>query len=162
MTKHRLGPLQFLTVAVITFIWAVGGLFFGSLFVSEHPQYAPSAYSSAIVSAIVLGLLHFAMLAFFRSPAACWGLIIAKLCAIPVTFMAGFFALAMGAMGTDSGMENAAKASGGIVAICVGIAAVPTTSAALLGAAIGHFVGKSRRGTAAQEAGAVPTPPWQN
>jgi hypothetical protein len=159
--KHRLGPLQFITVGVITAIWAVGGIMFGTIFIAEYPQYALLAYSSAILCALALGLLHLGWLALFRNPSACWGLIIAKLCAIPITFMAGFMSVALGAMGTDSGMENAAKGSGFIVAFCMAIAAAPTTLAALLGAVIGYFVGRGREKTYAAPPGAPPSPPWQ-
>jgi hypothetical protein len=149
-------------------VWWVVGSVFAAIFVADYPRYAPAGYGSALLTGVVIGLLHLGWLAIFRSPAACWGLIIAKLCAIPITIGFGVFALAMGAMGADSGMESAAKEIHFLVPFCMALASLPTTLAALVGAVIGHFVGKarstSRSGSsqASSTADGTPPPPWEN
>jgi len=136
--------LHWIVLGVITLIWLGAGMFFAEIFVSDYPQYRALGYGSALASALVLGLIHLAWLAIFRGRSALLGLAIGKLCAIPVTFMSGVFAIAMGAMGADSGVENAAKAIHILLPFCMAIAAAPTTIAAFLGAAIGFGIGRNR------------------
>jgi hypothetical protein len=147
MQSRAFTPLHWITVLVITLIWLGAGMFFAEIFVTDYPQYRALGYGSAVATAIVIGLIHLGWLAIFRGRAAVLGMIIAKLCAIPITIGGGFFAIAMGAMGADSGVENAAKAINMLLPFCIGIAATPTTLAALLGAGIGYAIGRSNKST---------------
>jgi hypothetical protein len=137
-------PLHWITLAVITAIWWGIASFFAGIFVTNYPQYAPAGYGSAFGIALVLGLIHLGWLAIFRHRMAVWGMIIAKLAAIPITIGANFFALAMGAMGADSGVEKAAEGIHILLPFIMIIASLPTTLAALLGAGIGWGIGRRK------------------
>jgi hypothetical protein len=139
-TRHHWSVL-----AAITVIWLGVSWFFAGIFTANYPRYALAGNVAAVLTALAIGLLHLGWLALFRGTHALWGLVIAKLAAIPVTIGAGFFALAMGAMGADSGVENAAREIHLLLPFCMAIAAAPTTLAALLGAVIGWAVGRRAR-----------------
>jgi hypothetical protein len=141
-------PAHWIVVGVITLIWFGIASFFASVFVTDYPQYAAAGYGSAFATALLLGLLHLGWLAIFRGKSALWGMVIAKLVAIPVTVMGGFFAFAMGAMGADAGVDKAAEQIHFLVPFCMAIASAPTTLAALLGAGIGWGVGRRKESNA--------------
>jgi hypothetical protein len=137
-------PAHWIVIGLIGAIWWGIASFFAAIFVGDFPQYQPAGYVTALAIGIVLGLIHLGWLAIFRGKAALWGMVIAKLAAIPVTIGFGFFAIAMGAMGADSGMDKAAEAIHVLLPFCMLIASAPTTLAALLGAGIGWGVGRRK------------------
>jgi hypothetical protein len=137
-------PVHWIVISVIAAIWWGIASFFAAIFVTDYPQYAPAGYGAAFATGVILGLIHLGWLAIFRGKSALWGLVIAKLAAIPITIGFSFFALAMGAMGADAGVEKAAEQIHVLIPFCMIIASLPTTLAALLGAGIGWGVGRRK------------------
>jgi hypothetical protein len=142
---RALTGLHWAVVGLVTLIWWGVASFYAAIFLNNYPQYALLGYGSALACGLVLGLIHLGILALFRGKSALLGLVLAKLVAFPVTIGSGYFALAMGAMGTDSGMENAAKAIHMLVPFMMILATLPTTIAAFLGALIGWLIERSKR-----------------
>jgi hypothetical protein len=143
---------HWITIGAITLIWWVIASVFASMFVGEYPQYQPAGYASAFGTALVLGLIHLGWLAIFRGRSALLGLIVGKAAAIPVTIGFGFFAIAMGAMGADAGVEKAAESIHILLPFCMANPAAPTTLAALLGAGIGWGIGRRKAANAQLDA----------
>ena len=137
-------PAHWIVIGVIALIWWGIASFFAAIFVTDYPQYQPAGYGTAFAIGLVLGLIHLGWLAIFRGKSALWGMVIAKLAAIPITIGFGFFAIAMGAMGADAGVEKAAESIHILLPFCMIIASAPTTLGALLGAGIGWGVGRRK------------------
>jgi hypothetical protein len=139
-----LTPLRRGTLIGLMVLWIGGGGFLAWTFCSGYPRDLAAALFTTSVTGLVIAGLHFSVLRLFPSRTACIGFIIAKLCALPLTAGFGMLALGLVAMSTDSGMQAGAQMAYFTIPVGMVITAIPTSTAACIGAAVGQMMARRR------------------
>jgi hypothetical protein len=140
-----LTSLQRWVILVIALLWIGGGALVALAISSEFPGPLAKALAAVVAVAAMVVVAHIGILRLFSSRPACLGLIIGKVCVLPMTGSFGLFGLALVAMSTDGSMKAGADIAYATIGFGMAITAVPALAGAFVGAAIGQMIDRRNR-----------------